>query len=364
VLFQRSVLREEEEWGGGSRGAYYSTADLRSVDQWWDELETAAPKFSLYATFLATRADFQTVSCIEVHRSELKEIAGPDCCLVYFRDLAAAERLEQWDYSEHARLVVPIANLIGVAPEQFPCLVFFKRFTAGEFWRVNLRDLPASEWLLRMRQVFSLIRPEAEDPFQTLKQYDWLVFWDRSRDALKDSVKEIVEKSPETYVSLQRGLEGYFYSCFISYSTKDQDFADRLHADLRNVGVRCWLATENLEIGSLFRRRIAEAILLHDKLLVILSDHSVQSDWVREEVESCLEREHREKRSVLFPVRLDDAVMDADEAWAASIRRLRHIGDFTRWRDHDSYQRAFERLLRDLRTAASRRSSATSEEAK
>jgi hypothetical protein len=30
-----------------------------------------------------------------------------------------------------------------------------------------------------------------------------------------------------------------FFSCFISYSSKDQEFADRLHADLQNKGVRC-----------------------------------------------------------------------------------------------------------------------------
>jgi hypothetical protein len=76
----------------------------------------------------------------------------------------------------------------------------------------------------------------------------------------------------------------------------------------------------------------------------------VQSDWVREEVESCLERESREKRTVLFPVRLADAVMDTEEAWAASIRRQRHVGDFRRWKDHDAYQAALERLMRDLKT--------------
>jgi hypothetical protein len=25
-----------------------------------------------------------------------------------------------------------------------------------------------------------------------------------------------------------------------------------------------------------------------------------------------------------------------------------NIGDFTRWKDHDAYQKAFDRLLRDL----------------
>src|SRR5215471_5151157 len=31
-----------------------------------------------------------------------------------------------------------------------------------------------------------------------------------------------------------------FYSCFISYSSRDDALAKRLHADLQNHGVRCW----------------------------------------------------------------------------------------------------------------------------
>jgi len=146
---------------------------------------------------------------------------------------------------------------------------------------------------------------------------------------------------------LQRPIE--FYSCFISYSTKDQDLVDRIYADLQLKGVRCWLAPEELKIGDRFRQRIDEAIRLHDKLLLVLSEDSVQSDWVREEVESCLEREHREKRNLLFPITLDDAVMETNEAWAASIRRQRHIGNFREWKKHDSYSAALERVLRDLK---------------
>jgi hypothetical protein len=41
--------------------------------------------------------------------------------------------------------------------------------------------------------------------------------------------------------------------------------------------------------------------------------------------------------------------MDAPQPWAADIRRSRHIGDFTGWQTHSAYQKAFERLLRDLR---------------
>jgi len=37
------------------------------------------------------------------------------------------------------------------------------------------------------------------------------------------------------------------------------------------------------------------------------------------------------------------------EPWAADIRRKRHIGDFRRWKSHDDYTDAFNRLVRDLK---------------
>jgi uncharacterized protein YjbI with pentapeptide repeats len=140
-----------------------------------------------------------------------------------------------------------------------------------------------------------------------------------------------------------------FYSCFISYSTKNQDFADRIYSDLQSAGVRCWFAPEHLKTGDRFRQRIDEAIRVHDKLLLVLSAHSVRSDWVREEVETAFERERRENRIVLFPIRLDNSVIETSEAWAASIRRQRHIGDFRKWKNHDHYRKALSRLLRDLK---------------
>jgi hypothetical protein len=142
-----------------------------------------------------------------------------------------------------------------------------------------------------------------------------------------------------------------YYSVFISYSSKDEQLARRLHADLQDKGVRCWFAPEDLKIGDRFRQRIDEAIHLQDKLLLLLSEHSIGSEWVEVEVEAACEKEAREKRLVLFPVRLDECVMTTGQAWAANLRRTRHIGDFTHWTDPQAYQQAFERLVRDLKKA-------------
>jgi hypothetical protein len=157
---------------------------------------------------------------------------------------------------------------------------------------------------------------------------------------------------PESFITYMKSLVVEpieYYSCFISYSAKDQEFADLLHPQMQSRGARVWLATEDLKIGDRFRARIDEAIRLYDKLLLVLSKDSVKSPWVEAEVEAAFEKERRQKRTVLFPIRLDDAVMETEEAWAADIRRTRHIGDFRKWKDHDEFQKAFGRLMRDLK---------------
>src|SRR5215470_8055485 len=70
-------------------------------------------------------------------------------------------------------------------------------------------------------------------------------------------------------------------SLFISYASRDHAFAERLYADLQNNGVRCWYAPEDMKIGDEFRSRIDASIHLYDRLLLILSEHSLKSRWVQ-----------------------------------------------------------------------------------
>jgi hypothetical protein len=79
--------------------------------------------------------------------------------------------------------------------------------------------------------------------------------------------------------------------------------------------------------------------------------HSIASDWVEDEVTKAFEEERKRGQTVLFPLRIDDAVMDTDEAWAAKLRAQRHLGDFRHWKDHDDYKKSFERVLCDLKCA-------------
>jgi uncharacterized protein YjbI with pentapeptide repeats len=148
-----------------------------------------------------------------------------------------------------------------------------------------------------------------------------------------------------------------YYSCFISYSTKDQEFADRLYADLQAKGVRCWFAPHDIHGGQKIHEQIDEAIRLHDRLLLILSEHSMSSEWVKTELAKARKREVKEGKRVLFPVRL--APFEALRDWECfdsdtgkdSAREVREyfIPDFSNWKDHDSYQAGLVRLISDLK---------------
>ncbi len=164
---------------------------------------------------------------------------------------------------------------------------------------------------------------------------------------------------PENFIAYMASLVGAgieFYSLFISHSTQDKEFAERLHNDLQANGVRCWYAPHDLRSGRKVYRQIDEAVRAYDKLLLILSPASMASEWVRTEIAIARKREVEQKREVLFPIGLcpfqtiriwEYFDSDIGKDSAREIREF-HIPDFSNWKDHDDYKLAFDRLLRDL----------------
>ncbi len=176
---------------------------------------------------------------------------------------------------------------------------------------------------------------------------------------------------PENFITFMKSLTGAafeFYSCFISYSTKDQEFADRLYADLQARGVRCWFAHRDIQGGRKVHEQIDQAIRIYDKLLLILSEASMNSNWVRTEIANARARETQQNQQMLFPISLVPferirawKLFDADTG-IDSAREIREyfVPDFSNWKDHDTYARAFEQLVRDLKAGAGKKASVES----
>ncbi|HKQ03861.1 MAG TPA: toll/interleukin-1 receptor domain-containing protein [Blastocatellia bacterium] len=148
-----------------------------------------------------------------------------------------------------------------------------------------------------------------------------------------------------------------FYSCFISYSEKDKEFAKRLYFRMRNAHLRVWFAPEDIQGGKKVHEQLERAIQMQDRLLIVLSESSMRSEWVMTEIRNARHAEIREGRRKLFPIRLVnfDAIkqwrcFDADTGKDLAVElREYFIPDFSNWKDYAAFEDSFDRLLRDLK---------------
>jgi TIR domain/Pentapeptide repeats (8 copies) len=173
---------------------------------------------------------------------------------------------------------------------------------------------------------------------------------------------------PELLIEYLPSLIGAFqpiqyYSCFISYSSANEEFARRLHGRMQQAKLRVWFAPHNLRGGHKLYDQIDEAIRIYDKLIIVLSEASIRSGWVETELRKAFQKERCENRRTLFPIRLVD--WTTLEGWrlpdsssgkdlAEEVRGY-FVPDFSPWKEHDAFEAAFARLLADLKVATETR---------
>jgi hypothetical protein len=138
-------------------------------------------------------------------------------------------------------------------------------------------------------------------------------------------------------------------TCFIAYANEDEEVARTLEVDLQRNGVRCWLAPGNMQLDDRIRQSIDPTIRLHDRLLLMLSEHSIAATWVVDVVEVALEEEQLSERSVLLLMRVDNQEPEMGTPWLEPLRATHPIHDFSRWQDEDRYRESLHRLLHALR---------------
>src|SRR5208282_2017482 len=90
---------------------------------------------------------------------------------------------------------------------------------------------------------------------------------------------------------------------------------------------------------------IDTAIRHYDKLVVICSKHSLQSPPVIREIERALQKEDREHKHVLFPIRIDDYLFEKWDHPRKADVVSKVAGDFRGWENHAAYAKAFPRFL-------------------
>jgi hypothetical protein len=75
---------------------------------------------------------------------------------------------------------------------------------------------------------------------------------------------------------------------FISYSHSDSKFVNRLTSDLEKEGNSAWLDKKEIEVGDSISKKIEEGISKCDFFCLVISGHSVNSNWVEREYRTAL----------------------------------------------------------------------------
>ena len=135
---------------------------------------------------------------------------------------------------------------------------------------------------------------------------------------------------------------------FVSYSHRDAVFVEKLERLFDKRGIRYWRDVHDLKAGRL-ETQIDRAIRLNPTILLVLSEHSVESDWVEWEVRKARELEKELKREVLCPVALDEAWKSCP--WPQRLRvqiEEYNILDFSDWRKPATFEKQFVKLIDGL----------------
>lgn len=125
---------------------------------------------------------------------------------------------------------------------------------------------------------------------------------------------------------------------FICYSSRDHAFAHKLAVELRRNNIEVWFDGLSLKIGDSLIQKISDAISEADYIFAVISNNSINSEWVNRELRLALTREFMGTGTKVLPVLLDKCEMPPfllDKLYA----------DFS---DKDLFDISFDKLLDTL----------------
>jgi TIR domain/Pentapeptide repeats (8 copies) len=151
-----------------------------------------------------------------------------------------------------------------------------------------------------------------------------------------------------------------YLSCLLAYAPADSGLAGRLRTSLTAHNVRCWRYPVDLGGGYVVQVVFGKAMKQHDRVVFLCSRHSLRQPDLLDLLAAALEREQDTGTRKLFPVIVDDFVLDlpgeADEKRGSGERRAevprvlqeRATFDFRNYPEETAYRAALTPLLAAL----------------
>ncbi len=91
-------------------------------------------------------------------------------------------------------------------------------------------------------------------------------------------------------------------SIFLSHTSIDKPFVEKLAMDLRRMGVNAWYDKWDIKVGESITWRIEEGIRESEYLGIILSPEALNSEWVKSEIGAGWVKQILTKKIMLLPI--------------------------------------------------------------
>jgi hypothetical protein len=137
-----------------------------------------------------------------------------------------------------------------------------------------------------------------------------LVSWANTEKALDLGVRvEVLVNDAVAAKEVRHTMHAHERVAFISHSSKDKPFVRKLAADLVASGVKVWIDEQNILVGDSIPEKIAQGLAESDFFLIVVSNNSVNSAWVKRELNSAIVHEIERRKVTILPIKLDDVAM-------------------------------------------------------
>ena len=128
---------------------------------------------------------------------------------------------------------------------------------------------------------------------------------------------------------------------FLSHSARDKGFVRQLADSLNFYGIPTFFDEREIKIGDNIPAKIYNGLEKATHVIYVISNNSIQSEWVREELSVAKMRQMNKAGCSILPILLDDV------SPPSSISHIKYA-NFKRWELKESYLTSLQELLESL----------------
>ncbi len=89
---------------------------------------------------------------------------------------------------------------------------------------------------------------------------------------------------------------------FLSYSSIDKPFVEKLAKDLDRLGINVWYDNYEIKVGDSILWKVDEGIREAEYLGIVISKEAWESEWVTTEISAAWQKQVKQKRNFVLPI--------------------------------------------------------------